>query len=130
VRLLSVTPSATPWPRTPEDDFFRNTESLADAFVKLGNLAAAAETLRPTRALKHRSILGPYWWMRCQLRLAEVYAELGQTGEAREIAYELEQMLSEAEPDYPLLQRVGMLGATVRLAQGRAARLMTTRANA
>jgi ATP/maltotriose-dependent transcriptional regulator MalT len=99
--------SSVKWEILVDGPMFRATETLADALARKGDLTAAAATLAQVSALKHRGAYDfAYWWMRCQLRLAEIYLQLGRTSDATTIARELEGMLSEAESDFPLLERV------------------------
>lgn len=95
------------WGGLSDGPMFRATETLADALVRNGDLAAAADRLQKVSAIKHRAAYDyAYWWMRCQLRLAEIHQQLGRHAEATMIARELATMLGEAEPGFPMVERV------------------------
>ena len=89
---------------------FQAAETVADAFITRGDLAAAARELEEALLLKHPAAFdAAYWQMRCQLRLAEILSQLGKASEASAIARELEQKLRHAEPGFPLANRVTAL---------------------
>lgn len=86
---------------------FRASETLADALTQKGNLVGAVAVLQKVSAIRHRAAYDfAFWWMRCQLRLAELYQQLGRISEAQALARELEVLLSEAEPGFPMVARV------------------------
>jgi hypothetical protein len=88
---------------------FRRIEALADAHVRRDDLVSAARELESVTAKKHLSLTAPYWWMRCQLQLAEIYARTDRRDEAERIATALQRSLSESERGFPLTQRIRTL---------------------
>ena len=86
---------------------FRSAETLAEAQIRQRDVASAAKTLEQISSMKHLAAYdASYWWMRCQLRLAEVYLLLDRKEEALRVARELETMLRLADTDFPMTRRV------------------------
>jgi serine/threonine protein kinase/tetratricopeptide (TPR) repeat protein len=110
IRRLAADRSTLITPQTT----FRNAETLADAYVRKADFAAAIHTLEAVAGKKHLSLAAPYWWMRCQVYLGELYQGTGRKEEALNIARELDRTLSEAEPGFALAERVRKLTSAAR----------------
>jgi tetratricopeptide (TPR) repeat protein len=85
-------------------------EYLADLYLRQGNRQQAIVTLQ--ESLNFRSVPKlAFWWMRNELRLAELYHESGCASDARPLEAELARLLTAADPDFPLLVRLKALEA-------------------
>ena len=89
---------------------FQARETLANALVATGQISEAIDVLQPLGEMKHLAAYDrALWWVRCRVRLAEMYAQNGQRNETRMMVSELNAMLSDAEPGFPLKVRVQAL---------------------
>jgi serine/threonine-protein kinase len=83
-------------------------EYLAEIYVQQGDSPRAVATLEDS--LQYRS--KPFqalWWMRNELRLAELYHASGRDAFARPLEQELDKLLVAADLDFPLLVRLKAL---------------------
>jgi serine/threonine-protein kinase len=96
---------------------FRAAETLAEALARTGDISGSAKALERARASSYfGSMDTAYWQMRCQLRLAETYQQLGRLAEAEATTSDLQAILREAEPGFPLAERVKALLSKLRQA--------------
>ncbi len=94
------------WNKLRDATNFRAAETLAEALVRTGDMAGAVKSLERAIAAGHLgSTDAPYWLMRIQLRLAELYQLLGRLDEATTLAGVLARQLNEAEPGFPMAAR-------------------------
>ena len=93
--------------------FCRGAEALAAAHLRNADVENAAGVLRAALAARRPSaagsLTGHYFWMRLQLRLAELDRSLGREAEARALEEELARLLAVADPDFPPLVRLRKL---------------------
>ena len=84
----------------------RLNEVMAEAFLRDGNAARAAEVLEVARANRSLSIRGTaftgYNWLRTQALLTRVYRRLGRGADAEAVEKELSSMLERADPSFPI----------------------------
>jgi serine/threonine-protein kinase len=91
-------------------------EYLADIYVQQRDLKKAIDTLEDS--LQHRS--DPFqalWWMRNELRLAELYHATGRDAEALPLEAHLDQLLVAADSDFTLRVRLNALERKTRPAR-------------
>jgi hypothetical protein len=95
---------------------FRMAETLAEAQIRQRDVPSALRTLEQASAVKHLAAYdASYWWMRCQVRLAELYVLSDRKVDAARLAGELANMLRLADTGFPMTQRVqAMIDATGR----------------
>lgn len=93
------------------DSYFLGVQVLVSAYISQGNLNRAIDLLE--KASQKKSFLldqtvttGPIW-LKTQLRLAELYRQMGEEEKAREIEGRLRQHLTYADADHPILQALG-----------------------
>lgn len=95
-----------------QDITFQLAEHLAEAHMRAGLTARALEVLEATTPLRARAfdlVGGAGWmpWLRAQAVLARLYRQLGRTADAAAREAEIRDLLVAADPDLPLLQRLG-----------------------
>jgi tetratricopeptide (TPR) repeat protein len=95
-----------------QDITFLLAERLAEAHVRAGQSARALEVLEATTPLRARAfdmVGGAGWmpWIRAQAALARLYRQLGRTADAAAREADIRNLLTEADPDLPLLKRLG-----------------------
>ncbi len=92
--------------RRPRPVYFLAVESLASAWERRGNRERARQVL--AEAARHKSFAfdDGLYWMRVQIRLAEINRRLGRLGEAQEIENELRRLLVHADRDHEILREV------------------------
>ena len=56
--------------------------------------------------LRHYGPADAYFWMRTQVRLADLYRRLGRIDEAKVLESELLKLLSVADADHPMLRAI------------------------
>jgi tetratricopeptide (TPR) repeat protein len=96
----------------PETTYYMAAESLAD-ILKEGNRSEAIGVLEEAatngfRAYSYSGIgvTSAYFWLRDKVRLAELYRAEGRTTDAHRVEQEVHQLLSAADPGYPLLREI------------------------
>lgn len=98
---------------TGSSPFYRGAEALAAAYLRRGEEGLAANVLRAAlarrRATNAGGLMNDYYWMRLQLRLAELDHRLGREAEAHALEEELAALLAAADPDFPLSVRLRRL---------------------
>jgi tetratricopeptide (TPR) repeat protein len=107
-QAVALLQSAQPSPRVM--DSVARFEDLATLYLAQGDRPRAIQALQ--ESLNYRSI--PFlsmWWMRNELRLAELYHEAGRDADAQPLEAELDKLLVAADPDFPLLARLRALEA-------------------
>jgi tetratricopeptide (TPR) repeat protein len=87
-------------------------ERLADAHLRLGRPARALEVLEATVPLRAKmyeltGLPGGLAWIRAQVALARLYRTVGRPNDAARVEATIRPLLSEADPDLPLLQELG-----------------------
>jgi tetratricopeptide (TPR) repeat protein len=95
-----------------QDITFQLAEHLAEAHIRAGQSARALEVLEATTPLRARAfdlVGGAGWmpWIRAQAVLARLYRQLGRIADAAAREAEIRSLLTEADPDLPLLRRLG-----------------------
>ncbi len=87
--------------------FFLGSESLAQVYQQQGDFDRALQVLEAASREKTATYAWPapvgLFWMRTQVRLAQLYRQVGREEDARKIEDELLKLLAYADPDYPLL---------------------------
>jgi tetratricopeptide (TPR) repeat protein len=89
--------------------FYLGSESLARLLEEEGELDKALQVLEAAsaeRTLALDSDVSPFFWLRIQLQLAEVYRKLDREQEAQEIEGELKELLKYADPDHAILRQL------------------------
>jgi hypothetical protein len=91
---------------------FQVAEHLAQAHMRAGQSARALEVLEATTPLRVRAydaVGGAAWmpWIRAQAALARLYRQLGRTAAAAAREAEIRDLLTEADPNLPLLKQLG-----------------------
>jgi len=98
------------WNTAPDAAMFRALETLAEAHLRNRHAESAQRILEPTYSLKHRAAYdNAYWWMRCQVLLAETYQRLGRAQDAQRHAQQIRDLLTLGDPNFPLRKRVDAL---------------------
>jgi serine/threonine-protein kinase len=88
-------------------------EYLADVYVQQRDWMRAIATLEDS--LHFRSVpFQALWWMRNELRLAELYHATGRDVDALPLEAHLDQLLVAADSDFPLLMRLRALERKTR----------------
>ncbi|HKT33609.1 MAG TPA: tetratricopeptide repeat protein [Nitrospira sp.] len=88
---------------------FLAAETLADAYERENDLKSAVrllERMSPDRAKvcgPSNGVGGGIYWMRTQLKLAQLYREAGRMQDAERVEDELGKLLAYADPDFPML---------------------------
>jgi tetratricopeptide (TPR) repeat protein len=95
-----------------QDITFQLAEHLAQAYIRAGQPRRALDVLEATTPLRVRAydlVGGAAWmpWIRTQATLAGLYRQLGRTADAVAREVEIRSLLTEADPDLPLLKRLG-----------------------
>lgn len=85
-------------------------EYLAELYLGRGDRARAITTLEASLQVRDSQMLA-FWWMRNELRLAELYHEARRDGDARPLEAELHTRLSLGDPTFPLVVRLRALEA-------------------
>jgi tetratricopeptide (TPR) repeat protein len=92
--------------------YFLAAETLANALVAAGRPQDAIQVLETAAAERAHAYDpfngGPvcgYFWLRVRLLQAELYSQQGRLGDRDQILRELEQLLSRADSDFPILVR-------------------------
>ena len=80
--------------------------TLSLAWEALGEPERGLQVLEEASRQKPRILTGRYYWMLVQLRLAELYREVGRDEEALAIEDELRRYCAYADPDFPILQEL------------------------
>jgi hypothetical protein len=89
--------------------YYRAVATLADALISSREYARAsaiitkALSMRESETLQYNS--APFW-MPLQTRLADLDRRAGRLGEAQRLEAELSDLLSLADPDFPLVRRL------------------------
>jgi hypothetical protein len=89
-------------------------ESLADVFVQQRQPARAIAALEDSLLYRSKPFLA-VWWMRNELRLAELYQGSGRDADALPLEAHLDKLLVAADSDFPLLVRLRALERKTRL---------------
>ena len=107
IRLLQPTLNhLRTWPTAY---FFLAADSLAQAWEQQGKPLKAIEVLEVASREKSPAIFweaAPFFWMKTQLRLAQLYRKVGRGEEARGIEAEMRKLLALADPDFPILRKL------------------------
>ena len=95
---------------------FLGIESLAEILVRRGAVERAIAVLEEAGQDKVRTqtdAVGPsiYFWLRTQVRLAQLYRQVGRRQDAERLGAQLLRLLSQADPDFPLLIELKRLRA-------------------
>jgi len=95
-------------------------DCLAEAWVRHGNIAKAVETLQFWESGQSPMPPPSAYRTRHQMRLAELYFADGRDEAARELVDRVALTLSQAEPGFPLVERVRRLQEALRPGQAAA----------
>gem|GEM_PF-5250305 len=93
--------------------FFAGADLLAVAFSKKGDLRSAVASLETVAGHRRRAAYmgSGVFWMKCQLRLAGFYREIGRIEDAKQIEARLLDLLADADENYPMrLQLESLVG--------------------
>lgn len=94
------------WP-TPY--FFLGSEALARAWQQQGDVERSIAVLEDASEYGAPAVFwgpAPYFWMKNELRRAELYRSLGREAESRRVESELAKLMTHADPDFPILQEL------------------------
>jgi tetratricopeptide (TPR) repeat protein len=84
--------------------------ALAVSRRGLGDLAGAIRELERVSRGRSRAVTQDTWqvhsWLRCRVRLAEFYREVGRAAEANDVFVEVRTLLTVADADHPLRSRL------------------------
>jgi tetratricopeptide (TPR) repeat protein len=108
------------WP-TPY--FFLGAEALARAWQQQGDLNRSLAVLEDAAEYGKASIFwgpAPLFWMKNELRRAELYRRLGRTADSERVHTNLASLLTHADQDFPLGERASR-PATISLTVARRA---------
>jgi tetratricopeptide (TPR) repeat protein len=94
-------------PPNPTQAIYR-FESLADVYVRQRDFVGAIAALQDSLHYRSRPFLA-VWWMRNELRLAELYHATGRDPDALPLEAHLDTLLVAADSDFPLLVRLKAL---------------------
>ena len=91
--------------------YFMGSEILAEAWREQGDSTNAVAVLRvalekESFLLLDQSVLTGPLWLRLQAQLAQLYREMGQDKDAREIEDKLRRLLALADSDHPILHQL------------------------
>lgn len=86
---------------------------LADLYLQRGDRHRAIVVLEDSLHARESPDL-VFWWVRNELRLAELYHDAGRDKDAAPLEAELDKLLSVADPDFPVLVRLKALEAKTR----------------
>jgi len=88
--------------------FFAGADLLAVAFSKKGDLRRAVATLERVAGHRRRAAYmgSGVFWIKCQMRLAGFYREIGREEDADQIETQLLDLLEASDEDYPLRARL------------------------
>jgi hypothetical protein len=78
-------------------------DTVADALIAAGDYQRAADVLTVAAKGKRETFgdhMNGYYWIRTQVRLAEVYRRLGRSADADRIDQDLSKVLALADPDF------------------------------
>jgi hypothetical protein len=89
-------------------------ERLAEAYMRTGRAARAVEILESTTPLRAKmyeftGLPGGLAWIRAQAALARLYESLGRADDAARVIAAIQPLLTEADPDLPLLDELDRL---------------------
>jgi hypothetical protein len=86
---------------------YLHSETLADVLVLRGETEAAIRVLKEAHsgmsAAYNPAAHTGYYWLRAQMKLADLYRAHGMTEQARPIEADLLALLSHADADHPML---------------------------
>jgi hypothetical protein len=105
-------PAARRW-RNSFPDYGSECESLGNALSRAGDDKGAIQTLetctdqRPGFSM---TSMAPFW-MRARVRLADLYRKAERFDDAQRQEQEVRTLLSEADPDHPLLRHLEAIAA-------------------
>jgi tetratricopeptide (TPR) repeat protein len=116
LELEQATELSVDW-RPNRPAFFLNSESLAAALKKTGNVKRAIEVLERASERRIQAVSGAFslagaYWLRSRFELARLYREVGRVEDARTIEADLEKLLARADADHPILVALKARGAT------------------
>ena len=85
---------------------------MATACLRSGKTESAIRTLE--RASSHKNDIGVIRpeWMRNQLRLADLYSQIGRHADAEKIKDELRKLLTYADPDHWMVKELNRKAAS------------------
>jgi tetratricopeptide (TPR) repeat protein len=115
--LQDVIPTLRSWP-TPY--YFLGVETVSRAWEQEGDQARSIDTLE---AAAHHGVASVFWgpaplfWMKNELRRADLYRETGREADAQRVEAGLLKLLTEADPDFVILRDLERR-ATARSAPG------------
>jgi serine/threonine-protein kinase len=88
--------------------YYLHVETLATQLLTSGDRQAALRLLETASGYRNRVHRDPthigYFWMRVQVRLADLYRELGREGDARAVEADLLRVLDRADEDFVILR--------------------------
>lgn len=86
--------------------YFSSVQALSRVWEALGEPQRAIEALERASADKPRMLNARVWWKETQLRLAEVYRNVGRLEEAIAIENELRRYCAYADSEFPILREL------------------------
>jgi tetratricopeptide (TPR) repeat protein len=93
----------------PNPYFFLGSEALAHAWQQQGDVEKSIAVLEDASEYGAPAVFwgpAPYFWMKNELRRAELYRRLGREADRRQIHADLAKLLTHADPDFPILQQL------------------------
>jgi tetratricopeptide (TPR) repeat protein len=107
--LEKAVQSLRPWPTSY---FFLGSEALARAWQQQGDVAKSLAVLEDASEYGAPAVFwgpAPFFWMKNELRRAELYRSVGRETDSRRIHSELAKLLTHADPDFPILRELRRL---------------------
>jgi serine/threonine protein kinase/tetratricopeptide (TPR) repeat protein len=90
--------------------YYFHVETLSSLLLARGDTAGALRILEAASGTRDRVHKDPthvgYLWMRVQVRLAELYRDLGRLDDAERIESDLLRLLEHADPDFAILREL------------------------
>ncbi len=84
-------------------NYFHDARLLSRAWEAVGDPEQGLKILEEASRQKPRVLRAKFYWLELQLRLAELYREVGRHQKALEIEDELRRYSAYADPDFPIL---------------------------
>jgi hypothetical protein len=90
--------------------YYFHVETLSSLLLARGDTTGALRILEAASGTRDRVHKDPthvgYLWMRVQVRLAELYRDLGRFDDAERIESDLLRLLEHADPDFAILREL------------------------
>lgn len=98
----------------PNSYFFLGAEALARAWQQQGEMGRSLAVLEDASEYGTAAVFwgpAPLFWMKNELRRAELYRSAGRETDSRRVQSELAKLLTHADPDFPIVRELRRLEA-------------------